>query len=161
MPTATQAPATAAIATLATGTQSARPALTLGSFFPPIFLPIQEENEAAFEKGNDELEVGLSNRLPNESAAEFHATRRLQFSDMEVSTNPTPSIAEVVRGNRCANLGKPLKFIPPISVDGKTLVYLSDDDVKPQIEYWGNALIGYVVGENPFASSMEQYVKIV
>ncbi|KAJ8536668.1 hypothetical protein K7X08_035069 [Anisodus acutangulus] len=62
----------------------------------------------------------------------MNAARRLQFSEAGTSANPTPSAADTVRGNRSAQMGKSLTFVPPIDRDGKLTAKLDEANLKPQ-----------------------------
>lgn len=55
-------------------------------------------------------------------------------------------------------MGKPLSFMPPIERDGQKVVKLSVEDLQSQVDYWANALIGYVIGDNPNVQSIENFV---
>nr|XP_016448534.1 PREDICTED: uncharacterized protein LOC107773643 [Nicotiana tabacum] len=84
--------------------------------------------------------------------------RRLHFSEISDPVKPLPTVAEVVRGNRNAQMGKSLSFMPPIERDGQRVVRISVEDFQPQIDYWANALIGYVIDDNPNAKMMENFM---
>lgn len=55
-------------------------------------------------------------------------------------------------------MGKSLTYIPPITRDGKINVKIEEIDIKAQESYWKSALIGYMIGDNPYMNSMDNYV---
>ncbi|XP_060194890.1 uncharacterized protein LOC132624075 [Lycium barbarum] len=84
------------------------------------------------------------------------AVRKLQFSDTGISAHPTPTTADIVRGNRSD--GMSLTYVPPTIKDRIITVTIEEDDLKNQKELWESAIIGYVVGDTPYANRMEGYV---
>lgn len=84
------------------------------------------------------------------------AVRKLQFSDIAVEEQPPPTMAEIVRGKH--NVGKALSFVPPTDKDGKKIVKINMEELKPQSEYWSTSLIGYIIGDNPNEKAMENFV---
>ncbi|XP_070045727.1 uncharacterized protein [Nicotiana tomentosiformis] len=64
--------------------------------------------------------------------------------------------------NNCGSqMGKPLTYVPPSMRDGKLVVKILAKDIKSQEEFWNTALIGYVLGDTPYARSMDNYVTMV
>ncbi|MCD9559596.1 hypothetical protein HAX54_017651 [Datura stramonium] len=55
-------------------------------------------------------------------------------------------------------MGKTLKFLPPTKRDGKLVVKIDEEDVKEQSEQWKTTLVGYVIGDKPIESLMDNYV---
>lgn len=63
--------------------------------------------------------------------------------------------------NRKAGTGKTLNYVPPVTLDGKIVVTIVEDDLKDQSHYWKNSLISFVVGDTPYQKSMEYFVENV
>ncbi|XP_070021270.1 uncharacterized protein [Nicotiana sylvestris] len=90
--------------------------------------------------------------------------RRLNFSATG-NVQPTREIGnkeeEAVPAryhNRSSQKGKALNYIPPIIRDGTVVVQIDDEETKEQENYWSTALIGYVLGDNPYEKAMENYI---
>ncbi|XP_019250988.1 PREDICTED: uncharacterized protein LOC109229896 [Nicotiana attenuata] len=58
-------------------------------------------------------------------------------------------------------MGRTLSYVPPIDRDGKKIVKLCEEDLQSLEDYWKNALIGYIIGENPYEKAMENIVMSV
>lgn len=52
-----------------------------------------------------------------------------------------------------------LKFIPPVFIDGIPTAKLDKIEVERMSESWLNAVVVYVVGQNPTLNAISQYVK--
>ncbi|XP_060202998.1 uncharacterized protein LOC132631441 [Lycium barbarum] len=129
--------------------------LTFGSFLPPQFQSIVEEDE---DSGS---ESALQGSLHLESfggptTTMTPAVRRLQCSDS--SAQPTPPELTDYKANRLPQKGKSLNYVPPTTKDGKIFVHIDAEDIKPQEDYMKTALIGYIVGDTPYVKSLEAYV---
>ncbi|XP_059290159.1 uncharacterized protein LOC132043716 [Lycium ferocissimum] len=51
-----------------------------------------------------------------------------------------------------------LTYIPPSIRNGTFVVEIVEEDIREPEEYWSTALIGYVLGDNPYEKSMDNYV---
>ncbi|OIT38347.1 hypothetical protein A4A49_13711, partial [Nicotiana attenuata] len=154
--------------------------LTFGSFLPIRFQTIDEEPAEDGANGQQNLAMKRAVRRTGEEVP-----RRLQFSDIANSTAKAPAIIQEpapmeqepmeqepverdnrneekpYRRNRRVQIGKALNYIPP-DLQGDTIVVtIEEEDIKEQQNYWATALIGYVLGENPYFKSMENYVENV
>lgn len=124
--------------------------LTFGSFLPPKLKAIPEETDAS--SIDDEILLQDLNPITGKDTTK----RKLHFSDAGTSTHPTPTDAGSMRGNR--STGKSLKFIPPAIKDGVTTVTIEEEDICAQVQEWESALIGFVIGDNPYGLQMNEYV---
>ncbi|XP_019261619.1 PREDICTED: uncharacterized protein LOC109239501 [Nicotiana attenuata] len=138
--------------TPANGVQKELPPLTFGRFLPQKFRSIEEVHETSSSEGDVQLQPVKAEETMNP------AVRRLQFSEASGSEKPTPTAADIVRGNHSSQMGKTLSFVPPTDRDGKKIVKLSEDDLQSQADYWKTSLIGYIIGENPYEKAMENFV---
>ncbi|XP_070040906.1 uncharacterized protein [Nicotiana tomentosiformis] len=68
---------------------------------------------------------------------------------------------EGLGNNHGSQMGKPLTYVPPSMRDGKLVVKIVADDIKSHEELWNSALIGYILGDTPYARSMDNYVTTV
>lgn len=124
-------------------------ALMFGSYLFSGFRAIPEEEETRSIK--EEIQLQSINKESKEPAM-----RRLQFSDAETSTQPTPNAAPI-RDNRSA--GKSLTFVPPCMKNSTVTVKIQENDIKDHVKYWETcALIGYVLGDIPHGKRMENYI---
>lgn len=124
--------------------------ITFGSFLPPNFHTIMEENDDSRAEDVIYWENATGKDTPK---------RRLQFYDAGTSMRPTPAVPEPVRGNR--SNGKTLNFVPPVIKEGILTVQIDEEDICLQVQEWETALIGYVIGHNPYELQMTAYVKKV
>ncbi|XP_019261248.1 PREDICTED: uncharacterized protein LOC109239178 [Nicotiana attenuata] len=134
------------------GIQKELSPLTFGNFLPQKFQSIEEGDELSSSEDESQLKVVKMEEQLNSTV------RQLQYSEASGSRKPTPTTADVVRGNRSLQMGKSLSYVPPVDREGKKVVKLCADDLKAQEEYWKTALIRYVIGENPYEKAMENYV---
>ncbi|XP_059291472.1 uncharacterized protein LOC132044951 [Lycium ferocissimum] len=51
-----------------------------------------------------------------------------------------------------------LTYVPPTIKDGLITVTIEEDDLNNQKEQWESALIGYVLGDTPYANQIEGYI---
>ncbi|XP_019235016.1 PREDICTED: uncharacterized protein LOC109215406 [Nicotiana attenuata] len=55
-------------------------------------------------------------------------------------------------------MGKALNYVPPTIREGTFIVQIEAEDTREQEIYWSTALIAYVLGDNPYKKSMDNYV---
>nr|XP_016502654.1 PREDICTED: uncharacterized protein LOC107820826 [Nicotiana tabacum] len=60
--------------------------------------------------------------------------------------------------NRSSQRGKALNYSPPIIREGTFIVQIEAEDTREHEIYWSTVLIGYVLGDNPYEKSMDNYV---
>ncbi|XP_019242197.1 PREDICTED: uncharacterized protein LOC109222281 [Nicotiana attenuata] len=62
------------------------------------------------------------------------------------------------RRTRRGQMGKALNYISPDLQGEQIVVTIEEEDIKKNQNYWATAIIGFVLGENPYFKSMENYV---
>ncbi|XP_010682612.1 uncharacterized protein LOC104897432 [Beta vulgaris subsp. vulgaris] len=60
--------------------------------------------------------------------------------------------------NRISDTGMSLKFVAPVIVNGDRVAKLDKIEIEKQSECWMNAVVVYVVGQNPTLNSIYQYI---
>ncbi|OIT32167.1 PREDICTED: uncharacterized protein LOC109207699 [Nicotiana attenuata] len=55
-------------------------------------------------------------------------------------------------------MGKTLNYVPPAIRDGTFIVQINAEDTREREIYWSTALIEYVLGDNPYEKSMDNYI---
>ncbi|OIT19883.1 hypothetical protein A4A49_40030 [Nicotiana attenuata] len=120
------------------GVQKELPPLTFESFLPQKYQSSEEAHETSSSEGDVQFQPVKA------EGAMIQATWQLQYSETSGSEKPTPTAADIVRGNRNSQMGKPLSFVPPIDTDGKRIVKLTEEDLQSQADYWNTSLIGFI-----------------
>ncbi|OIT33042.1 hypothetical protein A4A49_12963 [Nicotiana attenuata] len=139
-----------------TGIQQKLIPLTFGSFLSQKFQPIMEEIECEGEQS-----------AMKENMETVH--RRLQFSTARNTVQIPSAIApsEKIRNkeevptmhkNRSSQMGKILNYVPPAIREGTFIVQIETEDTMEQEIYWSTVLIWYVLGDNPYEKSMDNYI---
>lgn len=54
--------------------------------------------------------------------------------------------------------GMSLDFIPPVILDGKTVVQIEESEIAQQTKVWGNVLVLFVIGVKPSYAYMTSYI---
>ncbi|KAH0746260.1 hypothetical protein KY285_007917 [Solanum tuberosum] len=124
--------------------------LTFGDFLPLKYQVTVKENDTSSLE--DEIQLG-------DTDGKDTPKRRLQFSDADMSSQPTPNAPAQVKGNH--GNGKTLNFIPPVIKEGIFTVQIEEEDIRLQVEEWENALIRYVIGGNPSEAQMTEFIRKV
>ncbi|OIT19716.1 hypothetical protein A4A49_59088, partial [Nicotiana attenuata] len=137
------------------------------------------EEEPAEDEANGQQHLAMKQAVRRTGE---EVPRRIQFSDIANSTAITPVKVQesvpmvekpmeqepVLRDNsseerpdrrtRKGQMGKALNYIPPDLQGEQIVVTIEEEDIKENQNYWATAIIGYVLGENPYFKSMENYV---
>ncbi|XP_070007223.1 uncharacterized protein [Nicotiana sylvestris] len=129
--------------------------VTFGSFLPQKFQQIREE-----------IEENEAQTLLKETTEAAQVYRRLQFSAQvnsgQIRQDMTCPVEverkkEAMQKNRSSQKGKTLCYVPPAMRDGTFVVQIEDEDTKEHETYWSTALIGFVLGDNPYEKAMDNY----
>ncbi|OIT40353.1 hypothetical protein A4A49_10437 [Nicotiana attenuata] len=130
--------------------------LTFGSFLPQKIQPIMEEIECEGEQS-----------AVKENMEAVH--RRLQFSTAGNTVQIPSAIAPsekignkeevpTMHKNGSSQMGKTLNYVPPAIREGTFIVQIEAEDTRGHAIYWSTALIRYVLGDNSYEKSMDNYI---
>lgn len=76
------------------------------------------------------------------------------------STTALPWV-DVIRGNRLSANGHEVEFIASTVIDGIVEVFISEEDVATEMDFWSNTLVMYVLGEELSMNAVKQFMSNV
>lgn len=69
------------------------------------------------------------------------------------------TFSSLFRGNREPVAGMRLQFVELELVDAQYVVSITPEDVVDEIQFWGTALVGYVVGPMPKLATLTAFIE--